>query len=97
MDRTTRNALNKAILDCIRAGPKSLKELCSDEHGIQALAEPLRKKNVWRGGFDPASGLIRSRLQELRQSGVIWFDGEGWRLVDAHAILSADRELAEFC
>jgi hypothetical protein len=85
MDRTTRNALNKAILDCLGTGPKSLKELCGEEHGVRALADPLRKKNVWRGGFDSPSGLVRRRLQELRKSGAIWFDGVGWQIVDAHA------------
>jgi hypothetical protein len=44
MDRATRNALNKAILDCLGTGPKSLKELCGEEHGVRALADPCGRK-----------------------------------------------------
>lgn len=72
-------AFDESIKQQIANGFNTASKLDSHASGLRDLAEPLRKKDPW-GGLSPIYRVIDRRLQSMRKSGEIRFNGKIWEL-----------------
>ena len=73
------SSFDNSLLTQIRHGRSRFCQLCAKESGLLALAQPYRVSDPWHAAIT-ARHVLERRLQALKESGLIAWDGWQWKL-----------------